>query len=342
MKMGFCGVQRAALRLLAAAVMTIGSLTPVIAQGFPPAAAPPWVYADNFGRWGLPIQSPNVYTFSPTGICYVTQLNYTGKQFYAFGNTVALAPVLVQDVNQANSEIVTPGSFLTPTSISCGPSLAPANSHKVGTILASGSGGLQEAINSIGASTAPALTTIVISQEWYKLIAQITGQNATLTQNYTPADVITNATCSSLVSVVDVTTAPWTWYNCNASNKLIVSTPQPAVSVAAGAGAGTSPTIAIEAGSSQGQGTITLTTGTTPTASAAIFTVTFSAPDYGGGFRYAPSCTVTSVSSTEAYTSGTVSSTAGSGTSGGTLVLTASATALTASQAGYKWRYSCH
>ncbi len=325
-------------RIVASIALLLASLTPVLAQGFIPASAPPYVLADSYGRWVLQGQAANTYTFQVSGFspCQITQLNYSDSStFYAFNDFVALAPVFIQDNNQANSEVVTPGSYLTPTSTSCGPALAPARSHTTFSEQ-SGTGGLQEAINVHGASsfTVP----IVLSAQWYKLLSGIAGNNATLASTTTPADVLTNATCNSHTQVVDITTR--TMFNCNASGKLIVANVSNQATVAAGAGAGTSPTIALLTASSTGTGTITLTTGTTPTASAAVFTVTMSTPNVGG-FAYAPVCTVTSVG-TRAYTSGVVTTTAGSGGTAATLVLTASSTALTASVSGYKFSYSCH
>jgi hypothetical protein len=318
----------------------LASLTPVLAQGFTPAANPSWVRANDYGRWALQGQSANTYTFQVSGFspCTITQLNFgNSSTFYAFSDAVALAPVLIQDNNQANSEVVTPGSYLAPTETTCGPTLAPSNAHTTFS-LQSGTGGLQEALN-VRDGKSP--STIILDGEWYSAISNISQQNATLKNSTTPADVIGTATCVAGETVIDVTTTPWTSYGCNASSKLVTMTPSPKVSIAAGAGAGTSPTIAIVGGSSQGTGTVTLTTGTTPTASAAVFTVTFPPPDYGGGFVYAGSCTVTSVGSANTYSTEVVTSTAGSATTGGTLVFTASSTALTASVA-YKFTYSCH
>lgn len=327
-------------KILTAVAFFLASLTPVLAQGFIPAGAPPWVYADSYGRWAIQGQQANTWSFSPASACQVTQLNFKRQStFFAFGSTVALAPVFVADVNGAKSEVVTPGSAATQTQEVCSVNISPVNSHTTFT-LQSGSGGLQEAINTLGGTSKTVPYTIILSPEWYKLIQGISSVNATLTQAVTPADVISNATCTSNIQVIDVTANPWAYYGCNGSGKLTPLTPQKPT-IAAGAGAGTSPTIALLAGSNNSTGTVTLTTGTSPTASAAIFTLTFSAPDYGGVFPYAPACSFTSVGST-AYTTGTPSSTAGSGTSGGTGVLTASATALTASTSGYKFTYSCH
>lgn len=327
-------------RIVLSLIVLLASLTPALAQGFNPAGSPPWVLAANYGRWAYQNQAANTYTFTPLNSvngCQVTQLDFQNKPtFYAFSNAVALAPVYIADVNSANSEVVTPGSYLTPTSTTCGVNLSPSNSHTTFT-LQSGTGGLQEALNALKSGG-----TILLDSSWYSLVSGIATANSTLTNQITPAGVITSASCVAGETVIDVTSNPWSVYGCNQSGALILQTPAPKPSIAAGSGAGGSPTIAILAGSNNSSGTFTLTSGTTPSASATIATVTFSAPDYGGGFPYAPTCTVTSVSATEPYTSGTVSTTAGSGTSGGTLVFTASATALTASTSGYKFSYSCH
>lgn len=321
-------------KLLIAALAFVGSMVPAFAQGFIPTQQPQWVYAADYGRWALPGQNANTYTFTPSNQCQITQLNFrTASTFFAFGSKVALAPVLIADVNGTNSEVVTPGSAATQTQTTCAVNLSPTNSHTTFT-LQSGTAGLQEALNTY-------VGTIIIDKSWYGGISSIASLNAALTNKVTAADVITSATCAAGQQVVDVTAIPFAFYGCNASSKLQVSTPQPAVSVAAGTGSGTSPTIAVLAGSNQSMGTITLTSGTTPTASAAVFTLTLSAPSYGGGFRYAPACKVVSVGTT-AYTSGVVTSTAGTTTTPGTLVFTASATALAASTAGYKFTYTCY
>ena len=327
-------------KLIAVLGLLLVSLTPAFGQGFVGSSYPAWVYADNYGSWSLPGQNANTYSFTPSSICQITQLNNQNQlTFFAFASNVAAGPVFVQDINSANSEVVTPSGAATQTQSTCAVSISPVNSHTTFT-LQSGSGGLQEAINAVAAANASYPTPIVLSANWYRLIAGISTQNATLANQVTPASVIAAATCTSKAVLVDVTANPWTYWGCNSSGKFVVQTPG-APTVAAGAGSGTSPTISLSAGSSNSSGTVTLTTGTAPTASAAIFTLTFSPPDYGGGFPYAPACTFTSVGTT-AYTSGTASSTAGSGTTGGTGVLTASATALAASTSGYKFTYSCH
>lgn len=207
---------------LAIMTLLLAITTIVSAQGFIPAQAPPWVYADNYGRWAIQSQGANTYTFQrSTQNCLVTQLDFKNKTtFYAFANTLALAPVLISDITQANSEVVTPGSYFTPTQSSCGANLSPANNHTTFT-LQSGTGGLQEALNAVGATTAPYVSVIYLTPEWYKLISNISGQNATLAASVQPQLVINAATCSTQVSVVDITTTPSTVYSCNGSGKLV-------------------------------------------------------------------------------------------------------------------------
>lgn len=332
-------------RIIASLVVLLASLTPAVvsAQGFNPAGAPPWVFADNYGRWALIGQSPNDYTFSPANICQITQLNYQNRPtFFAFASNIALAPVFVQDQNGANSEVVTPGSAATQTAVSCAVNIAPVNSHTTFN-LQSGTGGLQEAINAVGGPSKTSSgtgVTIVLSQEWYKLVNAISSVNATLANAVTPAGIIGTVTCSPTVQVLDVTTNPWTPYSCNPSTNLLAvsSLASKAPTIAAGAGAGGTPTVAsVAAGSSATSGTVNITTGgTAPTASGTIFTLTFPSST-AGGYGYAPSCTYTSVG-TNAYTTATATATAGPPA---TSVLTASSTAL-ANTTAYKWTYLCH
>ena len=194
---------------------TLALAVPAIAQGFNPAGAPPWVYADNYGRWGFQGQSPNTYVFSNVSNCQVTQLDFAdASTFYAFADTVALAPVFIQDNNAANSEVVTPGSYLTPTQESCGVSIAPANSHTTFS-LRSGTGGVQEAINAVGSFTQPLPRTIYLTPEWYKLVSGISGLNPSLAAKISPAGIIASVTGSNNAILVDLTTSPQTSYFWN-------------------------------------------------------------------------------------------------------------------------------
>jgi hypothetical protein len=313
------------------------------AQGFIPAGAPPAVYADNYGRWAIAGQAANSYVFTPGSVCQITQLNFQNQPtFYAFSDTLALAPVLVADVNSANSELVTPGSFLTPTQTTCGANLSPSHSHTTFT-LQSGTGGLQEAINAVGGYNAPTPVEIILSPEWYKLVSYISNQNSTLAST-TPASIIAAATGSVNAILVDITTAPPTQYVWTGSGGYVSGTQYYALgakpTVAAGTGAGTSPTISASGTSTNG--TVTLTTGSAvPAAADPIFTLTWPSPGTAGsktsGFQYAPTCTFVSTG----VSPGTTTNTSVKGPPA-VATLTSPATGLTSSTAGYSWTYSCH
>lgn len=321
-------------------------LTPVHAQGFLPAQAPPWVFADNYGRWVLQGQAPNTYTFQVSGFspCQITNLNFgDSSTFYAFADTDALAPVFVQDNNSAESEVVTPGSFLAPTGQTCGPNISPANQHTTFS-LQSGTGGLQEAINTVGGYTAPYPYEIILSPEWYKKVASITGSNSTLAST-TPASIIAAASGSVTAILVDITTAPPTEYVWRGSSGYVSGTQYwvkgTHPTLAAGTGAGTAPTIAFGTNSNSVSGTVNLTTGSSvPAAADPIFTLTWPSAGTAGsattGFNYAPSCTFTSIGTAPGTT--TNSSTSGPAVA----TLTSPAAGLASSTAGYSWTYLCH
>lgn len=212
-------------RITALVFPLLALLTPVIAiaQGFNPATAPPQVYADNYGRWALTGQAANTYTFQVSGFspCQIVQLNFGDQStFYAFADNVALAPVFISDNNSANSEVVTPLTYLTPTSTICGPNLSPVNSHTTFT-LQSGTGGLQEALNAQGASTINPPSLIILSREWYKLLNGIAGSNATLATTAQPSLVIRAAKCAQGAFVSDITTSPATNYVCGSGGTLV-------------------------------------------------------------------------------------------------------------------------
>ncbi|HUD76070.1 MAG TPA: hypothetical protein VMQ76_13440 [Terracidiphilus sp.] len=334
----------ASIVVLLALVLPAVFVRPVHSQGFNPAQAPPWVFADNFGRWVLPGQVPNTYTFQVSGFspCQITKLNFgDSATFYAFAATDGLAPVFIRDTNAANSEVVTPGTYLAPTAESCGPALAPVNNHTT-FWLQSGTGGLQEAINSVGSATAQYPTVIYLTPEWYKLVSQISSQNSTLAA-ITPATIKAAAKGSVTAIVTDITTAPPTQYVWTGSGGYVSGTQYWVLgahpTIAAGAGAGTSPTIAVTGNSVTG--TVTLTTGSAvPAAADPIFTLTWPSPGTASaptsGWQYAPSCTFTSTGTAPGVT--TNSAVIGPPS---VATLTSPAAGLASSTAGYAWTYLC-
>jgi hypothetical protein len=76
--------------------------------------------------------------------------------------------------------VLTPSSYLVPSELRCGVNIAPVNPHTTFT-LQSGTGGLQEALNAVGGTHEPALMTVVLSPEWYKLVANIHSQDSAVT-----------------------------------------------------------------------------------------------------------------------------------------------------------------
>lgn len=203
--------------LLAALPLALIFPTVTVAQGFIPSQAPPWVFADDYGRFALQGQNTNTWTFSPANICQITQLGFKNKNtFYAFSDALALAPVLIADVNGANSEVVTPGSYFVPTQNTCGVNMSPANSHTTFT-LQSGTGGLQEALNSVGGPNATYAHVIYLTPNWYSLVSGISSLNSTLAASVSPQSIIGSVTGSASAILVDVTTTPATTYSWNGS-----------------------------------------------------------------------------------------------------------------------------
>jgi hypothetical protein len=278
-------------------------------------------HASDYGTWQIQGQAANSYTFQPGTLCQVPAPN-TGS-FYPFSTN---ASIYIQDATQSNSELVTPSST-TNTNALCSVTVTAVNNHYSFRLM-SGTGGLQEVLNQISSSNAyPAV--VYLDRSWYQAVNSIPGQSA--------AAAILGATGNLEATLVDNTTTPWTFYSWNGTNYTPSASNATAPTPTAGAGAGGSPTIAIVVGSTGVAGAVTLTSGTSPTVSAAIMTLTWPAIA-SGGFQYAPVCSISSVG-TRAYTSGVTTETKGPPA---TAVLTASATALTASVSGYKFAYTCH
>ena len=304
--------------LLSLVALTMAAMlcAPAFAQVSTTPFPVPQYYASAFGTWSLLGQSPNTYTFAGRNIC---NGNAQNTPFFFFNTN---APVYIADVNTANSEVDTPSAIVN-TAGSCGVTIATTNNH-YSFSLRSGTGGLQEAINTVtGAASLPA--EIVLDRNWYAFANNVPNTSA--------AAIIAAAAGSSGIYLVDITTAPNTYYSWNGSAYTPSATNITPPTVAAGSGAGGSPTISIVGTGTSGF--VTLTSGTTPTASATIFTLTWPSVA-NGGFQYAPTCTITSTG-TRAYT-GTNASVAGPPAVD---TYTATSTALTASVSGYKWKYVC-
>jgi hypothetical protein len=150
--------------------------------------------AAQFGEFAVP-SNGNGFTF-PAAAC---QVDGGGKPFQAFSTGV---PVKIVDANPSLTEVVTPVAvFLTG---GCSVSLLTSYSH-TSFFLTSGTGGLQEAINN-GRTQAGSANTIILNAEWYSLVAPSN-----------PATVIATVTGGAGFGLVDVTTAPYSYYSWNGS-----------------------------------------------------------------------------------------------------------------------------
>jgi hypothetical protein len=285
-------------------------------------------WAEQFNNWSQISQSANTYTFN--GNCRNTPAtDGTASSYFVFGNplTPTFYPVLILDASPANSEIVTPTSLST-VSGSCGFAASTVNQH-ISFTLYSGTAGLQDAVGTLSLTATTGQPAVVaLDRYWYGLVAAL----PTTPTVQSASTIIAGLKGAQSVQIVDTTTAPWTYYTWSGTAYVLAQTTVAAPAVAAGTGAGTAPTIAIKGNAEFG--TVTLTTGTTPTASGPIFTLTWVAAS-SGGFSYAPFCSITSIG-TKTY-NGTNASVAGPAVD----TYTATATALTASVAGYVWNYSC-
>jgi hypothetical protein len=309
-------------KAFAVVALLFASTLLAVAQGALPAVT---VTAEQFNLWSLNSQAPNTYTFAGTNCQSYPETNGVTGSYFVFGPTATAYPVLIRDANPANSEVVTPTSTSN-VSGACG-FAASAAAHTSFSV-SSGTAGLQDAVGTLGSTATPAIPwTVIIDRTYYQLVAGLPSR--------TVAGIIDALKGSVNVQLVDITTAPWSYYVYNGTKYVPrggADTP-PTLAVA-GAGAGTSPTATSITGSSRA-GTVAFTTGTTPTASAAVFTLTFPTVANGGP-SYAIACQFTSIG-TNAYTTGTSATT---GTPEVT-TFTASTTALTASTA-YVFNYHCN
>ena len=160
-----------------------------------------WIFASDYGQFSIHSQTSATYTWNPGSICLIGAAG-TATPFFAFATTQPVE--IIDQVNPALNEIVTP-SAVTNTNASCGFSASFANTH-YGFYVTSGTGGLQEAVNSVS-STAPYTTLIWIDRNWYALANALPGT--------TPAKVLAALTGNSNAIIVDNTTQPFTYYTYN-------------------------------------------------------------------------------------------------------------------------------
>lgn len=282
-----------------------------------------WYFASDFGQWQVVGQQANTYQWSPGSLCLASAVGSTQSTFFPFNTN---APVEIVDPNPTLNEVVTPSS-VTNTNSFCSITVAPSNTHYSFRVQ-SGTGGLQEALNSISPTLA-APTVVWLDPNWYTLAVNVPGT--------TPATIIGAAKGGVSRILVDDTTAPFTNYvwggTAYASGTWVNTKP----TAAAGAAAGTSPTIS-DAGAAL-TGTVSLTSGTA-TTTGTLFTLTYgsSASATTSQFLYAPVCTVTSTGANVAPAL-TVTPTFVSSTHA---LVTVTVAAAPVASTAYTFQYACH
>jgi hypothetical protein len=195
-------MRKIALGLIVAlvALVAIGAAPVATAQSGQPYNQR-WLFASDFGTFTIRSQTSATYSWSPGSICNVPA-GSSAQSFFAFATT---QPVEIVDfTNTALNEIVTPTAVTNTASI-CSIAVSPANTH-YGFYVTSGTGGLQEAINSVS-STAPYPVMIWIDRNWYALANALPGT--------TPAKILAALTGNANAVIVDNTTQPFTYYTYN-------------------------------------------------------------------------------------------------------------------------------
>ena len=296
-------------KAVSALLLLVGLCAVSVAQG--PANYPPtWVYARAY-NWNLvgPTGTNN-FIFNGAGACQYSPLNngqpansifdFSGSQ----GASTVYNPVFILDANPALNEVVTPTST-TNTQTQCSFSASPANSH-ISFTLYSGTGGLQEAITNQLQNT-PAFV-VVLDKYWYQLIS---GMPTTTT----PQSIISAATGTANVYIVDTTTAPWTYYTWNGSKYVPDASTYgiPFTSLTAIAVPVAPTTVTATCGTNGGGCITTATTGGTIPASGA----------YTVGYTYVTALGGETTLSTD--TAGGATVTTGSGTATNTITITSPA-----------------
>ena len=153
------------------------------------------IVASQFGEYQVPTVG-NGFAFPPD----TCQVNGGNRNFPAFTTGV---PIKIVDTNPAYTEVVTPVAVIVNSGI-CAVSMTTSYPH-TSFYLTSGTGGLQEALNN-GNQRAGTPNTVILNADWYALVAPSN-----------PATVIASVHGNSTLSLIDVTTSPYTAYNWSGS-----------------------------------------------------------------------------------------------------------------------------
>lgn len=163
--------------------------------------------ASDYGTWQITSQFANTFLFQPNEICDIPQPS--GGKFQPFNTN---APVFIRDADTASWEVVTPHTVIENVA-TCGIIITPTYPHYSFRLL-SGTGGLQEVLNQIPADASYPVP-VILDRNWYAGLSVIPG--------VTPNGVITAAHGSTAAFLVDITTAPYTWYTYQGGHYAAVS-----------------------------------------------------------------------------------------------------------------------
>lgn len=301
-------------KLINIAALAIAAIC-AASSGFAQSTLPtPIYYADAFAQWSINQQSPNTYIFQGRTLCNSQAQN---ANFFVFNTN---APVYIADQNTANSETVTPSAIVN-TAGSCGVTIAPTHSHFTFQ-LRSGTGGLQESINTVKSGGGrPAL--IWLDRNWWNIASQVPGTSATA--------ILAAAVGGPGAIITDITSAPpinYVWSGTAYASGTWVNT---APTLTAGAAAGSGPTVANTANSTALSGVANVTTGTS-TTTGTLFTEQW----VTNTLKYAATCQVAS-SGANSFTAFTIATT----TSGSLNLLTVTATSAPTASTAYSFTYNC-
>lgn len=224
------------------------------------------LYASDYGTWQIKSSAPNTYQWQPSSLCQFPVPGGIGN----FNAVNTNAPIFINDALVANQEVVTP-SFVILNSNLCEVALVTTHSHNSFS-LQSGTGGLQEALNSVP-PTVPYAVQVFLDRNWYTALQGIPGSNA--------ASIIAAAKGSAASVLVDVTQAPEQFYKWNGTSYAALN-PAGASIPATGGILQTSGT----AGQAQASNAITPSTvvASTSVSSPVVTTSLVNAPNWGTVF----------------------------------------------------------
>jgi Pectate lyase superfamily protein len=158
------------------------------------------IVASDYGEFRVYGSTSGGFSFPPA----TCQASGGGRNFAAFS---AGTPIQIVDGNPSLTEVVIPSSVYIRA---CSVNMATAYNHVPPYYLTSGTGGLQEAITAN--QTTNGANTIVLNAEWYRLIAPGNAAGILATVRGIPA-----------LGLVDVTTAPSTFYQWNGTQYVVVA-----------------------------------------------------------------------------------------------------------------------